>query len=241
MDILYTIKNSDVCEELTYSLRSLKNLPHDKVFIVGGCPKNINKEKIIHIPTQQLNSKYRNTTNNWRIACLDNRLSENFILMNDDFFIMSPIVDVEKELNLNFGTVDSVIRKYYATHKIASFWLRGMVHTKEYMQNLGIKEPLSYELHIPFIVNKTQYLRMLELPGVSGISVLHKRTLLGNLFKNNTVYSNDVKVFQNNNFVPERYPKFLSCSDKGWQVIKPYLQEKFPTPSEYEIVDKTVN
>ena len=152
MDVVYTLRNTDECEEIIYSLRSLKNLPHDKVFIVGGCPKNINKEKVIYIPTLQNNSKYKNTTNNLKIACLDNRLSSDFILMNDDFFIMSPIENVEKELNLNFGTVDSVIEKYYQRRKKTNVWLRGMIETKEYLQKIGNKNPLSFELHILYYI-----------------------------------------------------------------------------------------
>lgn len=57
MDIVYLVKECRINEELTYSLRSLVNLPHDKVFLVGGCPTNIDKTKITHIPTLQGNNK----------------------------------------------------------------------------------------------------------------------------------------------------------------------------------------
>ena len=43
MDIVYLVKNSRTNDELTYSLRTLVNVPHDKVFLVGGCPDNIKK------------------------------------------------------------------------------------------------------------------------------------------------------------------------------------------------------
>ena len=62
MDIVYVIKDCSFCEELTYSLRSLVNVPHDNVIIIGGLPKNIDENKIVHIPFIQKGSKYQNTT-----------------------------------------------------------------------------------------------------------------------------------------------------------------------------------
>ena len=122
MDILYTLKQCDQCDELIYSLRSLCNLPHDRVFLVGGCPKNIDKSKVVYIPTEQKGTKWRNSTNNVKTACKDPRLSDDFILMNDDFFVLKPINDPAKELNLQQGTIQ-IVRdsgRKYDIHSISS-------------------------------------------------------------------------------------------------------------------------
>ena len=79
MDIVYLLKDSDVNEELTFSLRSLKNIPHDKVFLVGGFPANIDSEKVYHIPTYQGLNKYNNTTNSLKTAANTKEISEDFI------------------------------------------------------------------------------------------------------------------------------------------------------------------
>ena len=43
-DVVYCVKDDPDNEELRYSLRSLKNLPHQKVWIYGGGPKWLNEE-----------------------------------------------------------------------------------------------------------------------------------------------------------------------------------------------------
>ena len=232
MDILYTLKHGDVNEELTYSLRSLCNLPHDKVFFVGGCPSNINKNKIIHIPVEQKSTKWRNSTNNVRLACMDERLSDDFILMNDDFFILEPIADPVKELNVSGGTMQSVYDKVYEKYGKEINWCKGMRETRDLLQKQGIYNPLCYELHIPFIFNKSKFLAIFDIPGVQDINVLHKRSLYGNLHLKNTQMATDVKVRKEQE-IPVG-SKFISCSDKGFEVIKPILEKLFPQKSEYE-------
>lgn len=229
MDIVYLVKECQECEELTYSLRSLVNIPHDKVFIVGGCPYNIDKSKVIHIPIYQPNSKYQNTTNNLKLICKDPRLSEDFILMNDDFFILKPVV--EEDLNLCRGTIREVLKEYknkYGTND----YILGMEQTGIFLNDLGIIKPLSYELHIPMVMNKKNVLNMFSLPFINSLKVIHKRTLYGNLFYTNSKIIKDVKVLDANSQV--KYDSFLSCSDSGWLFIKNYLSNLFPNKSIYE-------
>src|SRR5690606_42080189 len=57
----------------------------------------------------------------------------------------------------------------------------GAAATMRLLQELGIKEPLSYELHIPMVVDRDRMLEVLNLPQARRIPVLHKRTLYGNL------------------------------------------------------------
>ena len=46
LDVVYCVKELITNEELRYSLRSLRNLPHRKVWIFGGCPKWVNTEEV---------------------------------------------------------------------------------------------------------------------------------------------------------------------------------------------------
>lgn len=234
MDILYTLKECQSCEELVYSLRSLANLPHNKVFIVGGCPNNIDKGKIVHIPSKQKGTKWQNSTANVKLACMDERLSDDFILMNDDFFILKPIQDVKIELNLQQGTVKKVYDYYFARSASETPWCRGMRQTGELLKKQGILEPLSYELHIPFVMNKHKLLSLFDIEGVKDINCLHKRTLYGNLFSPDATYMEDVKFNGDVTFNENKYNKFLSCSDGGFNSIKRFLSNKFPKKSVYE-------
>lgn len=235
MDIVYLVKESETNEELVYSLRTLVNIPHDKVFLVGGCPKEINKEKIIHIPTRQSHNKYQNTTNSLEIACRDERISEEFILMNDDFFILKPIRDPQTELNLNRGTIREVLKEYNTNHSpYANNYVIGMWQTMIFLEEIGIKEPLSYELHIPTVMAKNRVLRAFQLPGIHSVRVIHKRSLYGNLFKTGSQKTEDVKIRRKNDPInPES--KFLSTADDTWPIVKPFIHGLFPEKGVYEL------
>ena len=238
MDILYTVKNTVQNEELLYSLRTLKNLPHDRIFIVGGCPKSINQDKIIYIPRKQSGTKYQNTTNNLKVACLDERLSNDFILMNDDFFILRPVENIVNELNCHIGTITSRIQRHIMKYGKPSKYCNGAEETRNFIRKItGDWEPLSYELHIPMVLNKEKFLKMFDLPGIEDISVLHKRTLYGNLYYKNSKEIPDVKCLNGAlfdwHYAEER--KFLSSSDDSWVFVRSYLIHRFPEKSEYEI------
>lgn len=233
MDIVYTLSKNYNSEELRYSLRSLENLPHDRVFVVGGCPRWL--KNVIHIPTEQAGTKYKNTTANIKIVCNDDRVSANFIYMNDDFFILEPIKSPTKELNLYNDKVSAVLDKLGKHNTAPTPYMRGMRETAELVKSLGIVEPLSYELHIPFIFNKKKFLKMLELDGINKINCLHKRSLYGNLYLKGGNTQRDVKTFLNEGFAPKKTGKFLSCDDGGFFGLHYFLFNKFPNKCKYEI------
>lgn len=235
MDIVYLVKDGKVNEELTYSLRSLRNLPHNKVFIVGGCPYNLNKLKFTHIPILQTKSKYQNTTTNLQLICQRKDLSDNFILMNDDFYILEPITDPVKELNLCRGTIEQVIKDYSRRyHNRDNDYLIGMKQTKIFLEDIGIKNPLSYELHIPMVLNKQKVLDMFQLPHLGSVKVIHKRSLYGNLYMKDSTPINDVKVLKNY-YYPLGSNKFLSTEDDSFERVHPFLKTLFPDKGYYEL------
>lgn len=235
MDIVYLLKNTPHNEELVYSLRSLVNLPHDKVFLIGGCPTEINKATVIHIPTIQTNNKYKNTTLGLETACRDERLSEDFILMNDDFFVLKPIISPREELNLCRGPITEVLKEYTDRYgPDANSYILGMRQTNIFLQDLGIEQPLSYELHIPIVMAKNKVLRLFQLPYLHSLKVIHKRTIYGNLFKKNSKKVEDVKV-RRKVYWPIYNQDFLSTEDDTWQYVKPYIHSLFPEKGEHEL------
>ena len=234
MDILYTLSKGYDGEELRYSLRSLQNLPHDKVFIVGGKPPAWVKN-VIHIPTEQTGTKWQNVPRNLKIACQDTRLSANFIYFNDDFFVMQKIKTPSKELNLHNGTMQDMIIWATKNGRGETYYIKGAVETCDFMCFAGVPEPLCYELHVPIVFNKKKFLKMFELPGVEKIDVLHYRSLYGNLYLSGGENMKDVKIAGRNGFVPQKVGKFLSCDCFGFYILSNYLQNLFPQKCAYEV------
>ena len=112
-------------------------------------------------------------------------------------------------------------------------YIRGMEQTEIFLSDLGIKNALSYELHIPIILNRKKVLKMFSLPYIDSIGVIHKRTIYGNLFLKDSKVIEDVKVLIDR-YIPIKSDKFLSCDDLSWCRVKKYLDKIFPQKSEYE-------
>ena len=209
-------------------------MPHNQVFIVGGCPPNLNKSKLIHSPISQGNDRYENTTNSLKHICQDARLSDNFILMNDDFFILKPINNPETELNLYRGTIQEVINEIGHRYETGSPYLTGMKQTHIYLRDLGYNKPLSYELHTPMVLNKKRFLALFSLPYIETIRKGHIRSIYGNVYLKDSQEIRDVKVYRDF-YTPLGSDKFLSTEDNSWPRIKQYVGTLFPDKCPYEL------
>lgn len=238
MDIVYTLKNTKKSPELNYSLRSLKNIKHDNVYIVGGIPDNIDKQEVKYVYSEQFsNNKFINIINNIYNIIMSDELSDDFVLMNDDFFFINTIKNPVKELNLFYKLAEDVYKKFCELGRGESIYTKGLDYNIRLLKKLGIQKPLYYDLHIPFIYNKLKLRELFErIPDIKYCGCSHTRTLYGNLYyKDSKQLVKDVKIFENSDFKIEKGQKFLSCSDKGFRKIEPYLKSLFPNRSKYEL------
>lgn len=191
LDIVYVVRPGAENESLRYSLRSLTNLAHGKVYISGGMPPwcrdvyHIIKEVDQELPDQE------DSNLNLLLAALDPDLSENFILMNDDFFIM-------QKGDLPFmhqGPLQARIDQYRVGNRYHQAY--SLIRTQGVLADLGIppEEQLSYELHIPMVMNKANVIHMFNVWKETGLELfaLRPRTMYGNLYKINGVNTQDAK------------------------------------------------
>lgn len=246
MDLVYIVKNSEVNEDLRYSLRSVaKFVPHDKIWIVGYKPSWVQNVEYLPIP-QNLGSKWKNSVNNIIKACECEDISENFVLMNDDFFAIKPIENLEESINLSLENLMNSVEKY---KKSKSNWMKAFKYVEELLKKLNIKEPyFNFESHTPLLINKQKYLEIMNLPEVLKFrktnKVLHKRSLYKNIIKpiNQKILSHDVKLRQDKDDTYERIKicDWLSVYDNQvgnykFRDLNNLLHNLFPTPCQYEI------
>src|SRR5690606_40329879 len=97
MDVVYLVRPGNRNEELRWSLRTLVNLPHDRVWIVGHLPNWIDRHKVQYLRTEQYELKHTNTLNNLATACDHSDISDRFVLMNDDFFVLQPVDQLDRK------------------------------------------------------------------------------------------------------------------------------------------------
>jgi len=229
MDAVYVVKRDVHNDELRYSLRSLAaHVAHDNVWLAGFRPPWT--VGVHHIDVAQDDTKYRNSTANLRAACEHPDVSDPFLLMNDDFFVMHPVAGPPM---LHRGPVSVVVDYYRRRYGPSRQYLRGMVATSDLLHRLGIPDPLSYELHLPIVIHKAPMLAALTLG--ADIPVLHKRTLYGNLSGAGGDFSHDVKVRTVHDQWDPSWP-FLSTSRPTFHraPVGHHIRAVFDAPGPYE-------
>lgn len=222
MDIVYILKDSSYNDyiELRYSLRSLVNIEHNNVYIVSrNLPdwvKNVKHIKCCDIyGTNQLNALNKIAT-----ACKEN-ISEEFILMNDDFYILKP-TEVPYLCN---GTLKELINY----RNVKSDYTDCLKRTDKLFKNT-----INFEIHFPIIYNKQKFLDLYNHYRLDNGYVL--RSLYCNHYGIKGVENKDNKIYSRSSFENKDVP-FMSSSDGYVNTTRfnKTMDSILPTKSEYEV------
>lgn len=223
MDIVYFVKDTKENEELKYSLRSLKNLQYDNVWFFGGRPNGLRPDKAVRV-LQNQPTKYDNVhvMYSW---VLNSEVSDDFIMFNDDFFVMDKVAEV---LPAHRGSLYEYIVKVEDNNGGMTAYTRRLRRTTKALEEAGLSTRC-YELHIPMVFNKEKLRAALnKFPGLNGV-----RSIYGNMYYEGNRIP-DCKVFKQGQPLPEG--PFLSTSDSTWKYyIGEGIKRKFDTPSRFEI------
>jgi len=221
MDIVYILKGDS--KELRYSLRSLQNIPHDKVFIVGGQPSGL--DNVIRIPVAQNSTKWENQKRNLVAACRSDELSDDFILFNDDFYVTQRVVNAPV---FHRGLLSDVYKGYASRHDAYA------VGMKTTLKDLG-PEALAYDaIHVPMVMNKDRVLGMIKsIPRGALI-----RSWYGNLYKIGGEFHEDAKVRIHAPYQDLSDKDFVSTSNQSFKKDWPgqWIKDQFLDPCRYELI-----
>lgn len=231
LDVVYFVKESTVNEELRYSLRSVeKNLKHNRVWIFGGCPVRIQPDIYVKVKQPGTN-KWDNVRMMFKMACQNKELTDNFILFNDDFFVMKPTDEIKTIYRATLEEHIEILKRGYGG-KLSSY-AKLLRDCKRKLENLD-KPTLSYELHTPFIFNKRKLLKLLET-----YPEMHcNRTMYGNVYKIGGKQHGDIKIFSVDTKLDYKNSQFLSTDDGICNVnneIWMWLRSQFRDKSQYEL------
>lgn len=226
-DIVYILRQGKN-EELRYSLRSVeKNYPHERVIIYGGKPDGI--EPDLFIPyAQPGDTKWEKVRKTIELICKNDQLTEDFILFNDDFFIMKP---VENPTNYYDGTlaerINSIEGALFGRHSVYSDRLR---HLEDTLKRAGIENPLNYAHHTPMIINREKMLETLKKYPNEPMF----RALYGNINQIGGENMPDVKFYQRRQPFP--IGQYASTADESWrqEKIGQIIRGKFAMRSRFE-------
>ena len=228
LDIVYFVKDGIRNEEFKYSLRSVsQNMPHKRVWVFGGCLPNIIPDVRVRV-AQEGRTKWDKVRTMFKMACENKEITDNFILFNDDFFVMQPTDFIEPLYRCSLEDHIHILEPRGPTEY--SKLLRRCYNE---LKRIGASQ-LSYELHTPFIFNKKKLLRMLNDYPKQHCT----RTLYGNIYNIGGRRSNDVKIFTVKPEFDYKNSRFLSTDDPIVNVnndIWRWIRKQFPKKSDYEL------
>lgn len=244
MDLVYFVKQSEINEDLRYSLRSVdKFVPVDKVWIVGYKPSWVTN--VGYIPVPQTGTKQQNQTSNLIALCNCDEISEDFVLMNDDFFAIKQIENLEESVEICLGLLDKSVIKH---ERGKNNWHKAFKQVYELLESIGVEKPYyDFESHTPLKMNRKKMLDVLEIPQVKEFikssKTLHRRTLYRNIYHLNCrILPTDVKILatKDNTLDKIKVCDWLSVYDNQvgnykFRDLNNLLHNLFPTPCQYEI------
>lgn len=233
IDACWVVRPGEDHAELAHSIRSVDaNLPIRSVTVAGHKPWWLNCR---HLSTLQDDTAQVNALRNLRaiLACED--LTQTVALFNDDFYVMAPL---DRLPLLHRGPLRAAIQE----RPIGSARARALQDTADLLQRLGIRDPLSYDLHTPGVFHRSELAETLDLIAAytdrwdpdRGARILWK-TVHGNLWPNHhATYSPDVKI---RDLTAQPWPSpLLSTIDLAFTygAVGRHIRSMFPTPSRYE-------
>ena len=229
MDFVYICKDGNN-EELRYSIRSVvQSFPDSNIWVVGGKPTWYNGN---YISIKQVLTKYRNAIQNLNAICSSNEISEKFILMNDDFYIVKNINSIE---TYHGGLLLDKINLYQKINSNSNY-TRKLAATYKKIKSLNIENPLDYELHVPMVMEKKKLKEILQ-----NNDQFLWRSIYGNVFSVGGEQMEDVKVYTKGPLVLKSYNLkkdehiYLSSADTSFDMIlSSILKKQFTEKTKYE-------
>jgi hypothetical protein len=245
-DVVYPIGSGSGWKnnELRFSLRSVEKygINTGKIFVVGLKPGYLSGE-IIHIPANDIYNPKINADGNIihkvLAACKDERLSENFLFINDDHLLLKPI-DLKEMPNFHKGDLNSYPEKYWKLN----YWRGRLKQTKESLNQHGLPA-LHYDCHTPILFNKWRFPEVMNKFNYQEGCGLTMKSIYGNSIyaRNNRLLNGEKKtVFSpyTEQMINERMAgcMLMSFNDTGLnQALKIWLYKHFPEKSRWETTE----
>ena len=230
LDVVYFV-SAFPKNDLRYSIRSIaKNLEYNRLWIYGGKKSPIVPDRYVRIMNQNGADKWSKVRSMYREVCLNDEITEDFILFHDDFFIMKPIRSIEPEYRGSFEDHISDIERKFGNN--LTTYTKILRHASETLR-MANKGTLSYELHKPFIFNRKKLLEIMEkYPNEHCL-----RSIYANYYEIGGKKTYDVKIFDKEPAFDYTKEKILSTDDciivdgnEHWD----YIRKQFPEKCRYE-------
>lgn len=239
------LQGPDNGAELRYTLRSIAKQmdAQTEVVLLGDCPVWASS---IHIPCKDLKGSaghvYRSTAHKMLVACLSDKVSEEFVWMADDMPFIAPVSMEELRVARSNVDLKAVVHWRRVNPTASDVWREAMKSTCARLKAKG--RPLyGYETHGPRVFEKSKMIdvlsemRMLEEP-------THLSTMYYNSWKDapDACKTSDFKLSVHTGWnaaaLKEMMPgkKHLNWQQKLWgRELKAFMHAQYPNKCRFEI------
>lgn len=223
-DIVYFVKDTPTNEELRYSVRSLANFPHGKVWFYGGCPDGLKPDHHVYVKQDQP-TKWANIFKMYKMVVFNEDISEDFWLFNDDFFIMKK---VKHGPNYYEGDLYKRVVTIEDKHGGITPYSQQLRYTLQELEGMGC-ETKNYALHVPMLMNRESGKELCNI--INGPMI---RCVYGNYFKVGGEDHRDVKIDRLDRVAKDT--EYLSTNDKSFSgMVGDQIKATFPNKCKYEL------
>ena len=229
MDYVYVCREGDN-EELRYSIRSVeKNMPPGDIWLVGGKPDWYTGN---FLPVEQTRKSYSNVREHLRVACSNEKISDDFVLMNDDFFVINPVQEIPTWYT---GTLAERIAGLQQMKSSNSGYLRLLIISNSVIKRSGVTDPLDYEVHVPMIMNKEKVLPILRSNALWRSYYGNKYNVGGTKHSDVKIHSKDTLEDRGKSLIDISTEPYISGSDYNFEFLRDAILDRlFPEPSKHE-------
>lgn len=241
IDVVYVLgKGSDWDNnEIRFSLRAIeKNLKeYRKIWIVGEKPVWIRNIQHIAYPDDLIHNADGNIARKILRVCQEEDLTEEFLFINDDHYIMKPTVAREIP-PYHKGDLSKLPDTYFQQ----SFWRGRLFRTKNVLISKGLTA-LHFDCHVPMVMNKMRFPEVMsQFDFEKGIGYTMK-SMYGNVVYGNSaprLRGEKVTIFKKFSYEEvkriTKKAQFVAVNKDGTKAgFKQWINEQFPDPSAYEV------
>lgn len=223
-------------DELRYAIRSWEKQLGSKleIFTVGEVQPNFLKNRHPHLMASPSKiNRWASIAEALVKASEDPRLADEFILMNDDFYLMG---SYDTDANFYEGSladkIGSLNQSGYNSYR------ESLKATEDILRKLTGKETLlNFETHTPMVLTATE-LQAAAFVASNSSTPLQMRSLAANLSGPSRVWvelESDVKVRDSGPVLNEWPHLLLSSQDNLFDRVEPLLKKAFPEPAKVEL------
>ena len=207
-------------------------MPHDNLWVVGGKP-DWYKGNYIFAPSDpsRVRLKFDREKIGLQTIAEAEEISDDFILMNDDFFVMNKI---DNFVDWNGGSLSQKLELYKQLAP-RGIYTNCLGLTYDGLLRMGFENPLDFEMHVPIKMNKEKLNESLKH------STSLWRSVYGNMFIEQSEKHDDVKVYKGSTLQKRSYDYtknascYISTMDASFETVKTdMLDSMFIEPSLYE-------